>query len=138
MFPRIINRYAIEYSLILCYSMMNDLLGADNEKDKSDIKRRYNDNSYLMEFVDYYKSLDVNIYDSLDELTSLFVDITENYKHVKLLKEMLENICNLAENIDIGEAAEEYHKFKKLYENYDGLNRKCIISKVYSLSIEDD
>ena len=45
MFPRIINRYAIEYSLILCYSMMNDLLGADNEKDKSDIKRRYNDNS---------------------------------------------------------------------------------------------
>lgn len=132
------GKFTLEYSLILCYSMMNELLGADNEKDRSDIIRRYNDKSYLKELVDYYKSLDVDIYDSLDELNSLFIDITENYRHVRLLKKMLEDVCTLAENIDTDEVTEDYHNFKKLYEEYDRLNRKCIISKIYNLFMDDD
>lgn len=130
--------FPLGYRLILCYSMMNNLLDADNKKSEVAVKERFKDKDYLKELADYYKSIKPDIYDSLYELNSLFVDITENYRHVKLLRSMLEDVCSYAENIDIDSIVDSYDDFIKFYEQYDELNEKSIITKIYNIFMDSD
>ena len=138
----IINKenISLDKKLIISFQMLLNIL--DNEEITEDILlnefKRFEDNKYINEIVSIYKQIDLNKYESIEELNNLFLDIIENYKDVSGLEVLLRDISDYAEKVDLEEVTENWSKFKKKFEEHNRLIKNCIIAKVLSSCISDD
>lgn len=138
----IINKenISLDKKLIISFQMLLNIL--DNEEITEDILlnefKRFEDNKYINEIVSIYKQIDLNKYESIEELNNLFLDIIENYKDVSGLEVLLRDISDYAEEVDLEEVTENWSKFKKKFEEHNRLIKNCIIAKVLSSCISDD
>ena len=130
--------FLLEYKLILCYEM---LLGILNEEDGiyDELLDKYKNRQYINERIKDYSEINLNIYDGLQEINNLFLDIVENYRGVSILKTLLEDISIFAENTDIEVLEEKWYEYKKLFNNkVYSLLENCIVSKIYSSCVCED
>ena len=132
---------SIENKLIISYNVLFNILNSDDL-----------DYEALMEFLEIYKSEkyikeELNKYRSyenkdnkkyLKEITTLFIDIIENYRNVHLFKGALTDIYKFAEKINIEKLFNNWREVKDLFKEYDNLMENCIVSKVLSSCISDD
>lgn len=138
----IINKenISLDKKLIISFQMLLNIL--DNEEITEDILlnefKRFEDNKYINELVSIYKQINLNKYESIEELNNLFLDIIENYKDVSGLEVLLRDISDYAEKVDLEEVTENWSKFKKKFEEHNRLIKNCIIAKVLSSCISDD
>lgn len=138
----IINRDNLELDkkLILSFQMLLNIL--DNEEITEDLLlsefESFKDNRYLEELIDIYDGIGINEYESIEEINNLFLDIIKNYKDVSGLEVHLRDISDYAEEIDLGEIADNWYEFKNKFNEHNKLIENCIITKVLSSCISDD
>lgn len=138
----IINRDNLELDkkLILSFQMLLNIL--DNEEITEDLLlsefESFKDNRYLEELIDIYDGIGINEYESIEEINNLFLDIIKNYKDVSGLEVHLRDISDYAEEIDLGEIADNWYGFKNKFNEHNKLIENCIITKVLSSCISDD
>lgn len=130
--------FLLEYKLILCYEM---LLGILNEEDGiyDELLDKYKNRQYIKERIKDYSEINLNIYDGLEEINNLFLDVVENYRGVYILKTLLEDISIFAENADIEALEDKWNKYKKTFNKKTyRLLENCIVSKIYSSCISEE
>lgn len=130
----------MEEKLIAAFQMLSIIL--ENENISKDILvkeiTKYEDKQHLNEVINMYRELESDIYDSIEEINNLFLDITENYKEVSVLKPLLEDISEFAEECDIVSLSERYNDYKDQFEKFDSLIENCIVSKILENCVDSE
>lgn len=130
----------LEYKLLIAYEMLIKFL--DKEDLTEDFVQKaldqYNEISYAKDIMSDYKAANFNISESIEEFNSFFLDITENYKDVPLLKEVLTPIVNFATDANLEKLSNNWTEFKNLYHKENLLLQNCIVSKISSNCVSDD
>ncbi|MGL4453175.1 MAG: flagellin lysine-N-methylase [Sarcina sp.] len=130
----------LEYKLLSAYEMLVKFLDKDDltEDFVEKVMDQYNDISYIKDIVSDYKAASFNIVESTEEFNSFFIDITENYKDVQLLKSTLSPIFDFANETNVEDLAIDWNNFKDAYKEHSLLLQNCIISKILSNCVSDD
>ncbi|CDM70115.1 FliB family protein [Clostridium bornimense] len=127
--------FLLEDKLIICYEMLLN----EYEDIYDEFLKKYKNIQYINERIKDYSEINLNIYDGLEEINNLFLDVVENYRGVSILKTLLEDISIFAENANIEVLANQWDKFKKIFDNKAGkLLKSCILSKIYSSCVCED
>lgn len=124
----------LEYKLISCYHILITIL-TSKDIGSLDIFRS---KEYINELVKSYKSIEIDAEGSFEELNNLFLDIIENYKEVSILKNLFKDIVIVAENIDTISFEDKWYNFKLVFNKYNDLLEKCIVSKILSSCVSED
>lgn len=134
------ENFSLEDKLIVSFHMLLTILeNEDFREDRSQAElMKYNSREYMKELINVYHEIQLNINDSVEEISYLFLDITQNYKEVSGLEILLSDISDFAENIKIKSLSGKWHDYKGMFEKYDQLIENCIISKVFSSCVSDD
>lgn len=138
----IINRKDLDLDkkLILSFQMSLNIL--DNDEITENILLgefdRFKDDKNLKELIDIYDNVEVNKYESIEEMNNLFLDIIENYKDVSGLDILLKDISNYGENANLHSLEDKWDSFKHEFKEYSNLLQNCIITKVFSSCVSDD
>ena len=134
------NNASLDYKLIISFQMMLNIL--ENEEITEEILlkelKRFKDKEYIKELIEMYEEVELDTYESIEEINNLFLDIIENYKSVSGLEVLLNDISDFAEEVDIASLTERWKEFKIVFEEYNNLIENCIISKVLSSCVSDD
>lgn len=132
--------FQIEDKLIISFQMLSTILNCKNSRKTAVLEelRKHNSRDYIEELVDSYKELELNLEHSIEEINNLFLDITENYKKISILKALLEDIFNYAENIDIEDISDKWNDYKVLFMKHNEFIENCIVSKILSNCISSD
>lgn len=132
------DNISIEHKLLISYQMLLDILDENIYKEEIE---KYTDINKLNKLIELFKEVEFNIYESMEELNHLFLDIIQDYKEVSIFKNIFENISIFAETINIEEVSTKWRGFKKSFEEYNDFIENCIVSKVIgsciSLDIEE-
>ncbi|HWT26425.1 MAG TPA: flagellin lysine-N-methylase [Mobilitalea sp.] len=122
--------------LLLIFRMLLSVkLKPDSYKE---IVSRYEDGTYLSSIVDIWKDAEMERSDSLLETNELFLDIVQNYRNEKQYSGYLEELYELAEELDTDDALTEWDDFKRVFGQYDKVMENCIVSKIFADCVNDD
>lgn len=126
------DELSLDYKLIISFQMLLTILENRHMNERKLLKEvdEYKNKEYLKELIDMYGKMNLDIYESMEEISNLFIDIVENYREVSVLEEILEDISTFAEEIDIEYLCEQWESYKEVFEKYNDLLENCIISKV--------
>ena len=126
------DELSLDYKLIISFQMLLTILENRHMNERKLLKEvdEYKNKEYLKELIDMYGKMNLDIYESMEEINNLFIDIVENYREVSVLEEILEDISTFAEEIDIEYLCEQWESYKEVFEKYNDLLENCIISKV--------
>lgn len=131
------EEFYIEHKLFIAYEFLLDLLELRQdglEKDSLEVLiEKYEDVDYMKKLISIYKEVEVDIYESVEEINNLFLDMVENYKEVFGLRLLLKDIYNFSESINIDIAIDEWSIFKVSFEEYNNLIENCIVSNILSI-----
>lgn len=132
---------SLEYKIIIGFEMLLSIL--ENESfSREDILleeiEKYKDKNYIQNLSSAYKEIGLNVDDSIEEINNLFLDIIENYKEVSIFDSLLRDISSFAEDIEIESLSAKWNSYKELFNEYNDLIEKCIVSKVLSNCVSDD
>lgn len=125
----------LDQKLMISYQMLLDLF--DGNINENEIEK-YKNISNLKEILKMYDEIHFNIDESLEELNNLFLDITQDYKEVPILKKVLGNLWSLADTIDIEHIKFKWNDYKNMFERYNNLSENCIVSKIIGSCISFD
>ncbi|MGL5822903.1 MAG: flagellin lysine-N-methylase [Sarcina sp.] len=125
---------SIEKRLIISYKMLEEML--DN-KNIDNIIGRFNE-SFIKEVGNVYDEIEIDEYEGIEEVNSLFIDIIENYKDVKILKKSLDGIYNFADEFDFEVAILNLRNFKQKFDKHNDLIEECLVAKVLSFCVNED
>ncbi|WP_294387013.1 flagellin lysine-N-methylase [uncultured Clostridium sp.] len=126
------DEFSLDYKLVISFQMLLTILEnihINQRKLLAEIKE-YKNREYLKELQNMYNKIDLNIYESIEEINNLFIDIVENYRDVSGLEAILGDISNFAEEIDIEYLCEQWDEYKKVFEEHNHLLENCIVSKI--------
>lgn len=134
------NKYKLDQKLIAVFQMLATIEANEEitEDELLEMLSKYQDVKYLDEVIDEIDNLDFDLKDSLKELNNLFLDITQNYKSVSVLEELLLDICHFGENSSVKKLSKDWDEFKVLYQKNNDFLENCIVSKVISSLVSDD
>ena len=126
------DELSLDYKLIISFQMLLTILENRHMNERKLLKEvdEYKNKEYLKELIDMYGKMNLDIYESMEEINNLFIDIVENYREVSVLEEILEDISIFAEEIDIEYLCEQWESYKEVFEKYNYVLENCIISKV--------
>ena len=134
--------FCLEYKLFIAYEFLLDLLELKEyglEKDSLEaLIEKYEDVDYMKILIATYNELELDMYESIEEINNLFLDIVENYKEVFGLGLLLKDIYNFSESINIDIAIDEWLIFKASFKEYNKLMENCIVSNILSISSNFD
>lgn len=130
----------LEYKILIGYEMLIKLLDTEDLTYEFVLKvlDQYNEITYAKDIVSDYKAAKFDILESIKEFNSFFLDITENYKDVAVLKDVLNPLDKFANVVNLEDLANNWTNFKKLYYKEELLLQNCIISKITSNCTSDD
>ncbi|MGL4739935.1 MAG: flagellin lysine-N-methylase [Sarcina sp.] len=119
---------SMEKKLIIAYRMFEEML---EEKNVNNVINKFDD-MFIREMSKVYDEVEIERYEAIEELNCLFMDITQNYKDVKVLNVALEDIYNFADEVDFEEAISILENFKEKFDEHNGLIEECIVIKILS------
>lgn len=134
--------FEIEERLIAGFQMLIDVLDSEDLEENVIIGAvdRYNEDSYIERIVGEARSQfgDFELSDSVEEVNNLLIDITENYKNIRGIKTVIEEVVKYAEEADIDKLTELLGEYKKDFAQFNGVLENCIVSKIYGRCISSD
>ncbi len=135
------EEFSLDERLLIGFDMLLNILEDESytsEESLLEELEKYSDNEYRKEVAYVYNEIELNRFDSLVEINSLFLDIVENYREVSNLKDILENLSNFAKEANVESLSEKWEDYKEKFKEFNEILEKCIISKIYSNCISDD
>ena len=99
---------------------------------------KYRDRNYIQNIILTYKNIELDIYDSIEEVNNLFLDIIENYKEIPMFNDILSDISSFAEEFEIEDIEIKWNSYKEEFNRYNDLIENIIVSKVISNCVNDD
>ncbi|CUQ16461.1 lysine-N-methylase [Clostridium baratii] len=131
----------LQYKLIIGFEMLLSILENENFN-REDILleelEKYKDIDYIKNLASAYREIELNIYDSIEEINNLFLDIIENYKEVSMFDNLLSDISSFAEDAEIESLSAKWDAYNELFNKYNDLIENCIVSKVLSNCVSND
>jgi len=130
------SRFSLRNRILLVFHMLLSLkkeLIITNE-----IISKYKNEKYLLSLVSIWSGIEINNNDSYQEKKELFIDIVQNYKKVKNFHNYLNDISELAEDLDTKNIHKQWNDFKLIFEQYEMLMENCIVSKIFANCISED
>lgn len=139
----IINKkeFALEEKLLISFEMLLSILQEsiiEREDSILDELEKYRNENYIEGYIKTYRQLELSLEEALEDINYLFLDITENYKKVNSLRNILDKIFQYAETERQEILEEDWYKYKKKFQVYNELLEKCIISKIISNCVNED
>lgn len=134
------ENFSLEHKLIISFQMLLTILENENFEEDSLVEdlEKYKSREYIQVLIDMYEEIEVAIEDSIIEMNNLFLDITQEYKAVSILKVLLEDIYDFAEEVEVEELSVKWHGYKGLFEQHNQLIENCITSKILSSCVSND
>ena len=134
----------IEEKLLIAYDMLLNILNNDELTEENVLEEinKYSDKNYI-KMVSRKFNNSVNYNKSFRVINNLFLDITENYKRVPLLKDALTSVSNISmkiyrNQINTDELLDKWNSFINDFNDHNKLIENCIIAKVLSNCINED
>ena len=127
--------FSLDKKLSLCYELLLNLVDAE---DKNQVLEKYKDIPYIKEFCDDYDINNIDINEAMEEVKYLFLDITENYKDVYQLENVLKEICTYASVSKDIFITEKWNKFNDDFKKYNKLIENFIVFKIFSSCLNED
>lgn len=134
------REFSLEKRLIIAFEMLLNILqkkAFENSKLEKELAC-YIGEENIKKLSKVYERIDFNIDESMEELSSLFLDIIENYKEVSGLEELLEPIATFGEEVEIDVLSDNWNEYKVLFEKHNKLIENCIISKILSSCVSEN
>lgn len=131
----------LEYKLIICFEMLLSILENESFNKKEDLLEeieKYRDRNYIQNIILTYKNIELDIYDSIEEVNNLFLDIIENYKEIPMFNDILSDISSFAEEFEIEDIEIKWNSYKEEFNRYNDLIENIIVSKIISNCVNDD
>lgn len=132
---------SLEYKLIICFEMLLSILENESFNKKEDLLEeieKYRDRNYIQNIILTYKNIELDIYDSIEEVNNLFLDIIENYKEIPMFNDILSDISSFAEEFEIEDIEIKWNSYKEEFNRYNDLIENIIVSKIISNCVNDD
>lgn len=132
---------SLEYKLIICFEMLLSILENESFNKKEDLLEeieKYRDRNYIQNIILTYKNIELDIYDSIEEVNNLFLDIIENYKEIPMFNDILSDISSFAEEFEIEDIQIKWNSYKEEFNRYNDLIENIIVSKIISNCVNDD
>lgn len=131
----------LEYKLIICFEMLLSILENESFNKKENLLEeieKYRDRNYIQNIILTYKNIELDIYDSIEEVNNLFLDIIENYKEIPMFNDILSDISSFAEEFEIEDIEIKWNSYKEEFNRYNDLIENIIVSKIISNCVNDD
>lgn len=132
---------SLEYKLIICFEMLLSILENESFNKKENLLEeieKYRDRNYIQNIILTYKNIELDIYDSIEEVNNLFLDIIENYKEIPMFNDILSDISSFAEEFEIEDIEIKWNSYKEEFNRYNDLIENIIVSKIISNCVNDD
>ncbi|GEM_PF-1071961 len=134
------ENFLLEHKLIISFQMLLTILENENFEEDSLVEEldKHKSREYIQSLIDMYEEIEVTIEDSVIEINNLFLDITQDYKEVSILKILLKDIYDFAEKVEIEELSAKWQAYKGLFEQHNQLIENCTVSKILSSCVSSD
>lgn len=132
---------SIEHKLTISYDILINILDSDDltYEDLIEFLDRYKSKNYIKEELNRFKEYENHDNKgSLKEISSLFIDIIENYRNVSIFEEALKDIYKVSKEYNIDNIFKKHKKFNDKFKEYNNLIENCILSKILSNCVSDD
>lgn len=135
------EKFTLEEKLIISFNMLVAISEDEifsREDSLLEELGKYKNLYYIEELIAKYHKKELKTDNSIEEINYLFLDIIQNYKEVSVLKLLLKDISNFAEEVKIITLSAKWQTYKDFFKEYNHLIENCIISNILSNCVSDD
>ena len=128
------EKLPVDTKILIAYDMLLTALENNDNSDEIilELLEKYSCKSYIDDLYRAISEDEIDLYDSLDEINSLFLDIIANYKEVPSFKKKLEDIYDFAQGVSIDELYSNWNEYNDDFKQNDLLIENIIVSEIYS------
>lgn len=131
----------LEYKFIICFEMLLSILENEIFSEKEVLLEeieKYKDIDYIQNILLTCENIELDTYDSFEEVNNLFLDIIENYVKVPMFNSILSDISDFAKEVKIEDIEDKWNNYKKEFNKYNNFIENCVVSKVISNCVNDN
>lgn len=123
------NAYSLKDRMLIAFEMLLEL--KQEPVPTGNKIETYLNKDYLKNLVGSWSGIKADGLESFMEINELFLDISENYRKEPAYSYYLEDIANLAEELESAHVYQAREAFDEVFAQYGRLLENCMVSKIF-------